>query len=325
MSSGASQQAALVRTLYRAFVREARRVAQGRALRLVAPLGVETIAKNYGRGAYLPAGSAPLGGAALQGVLFGPETQAAFQEAGVADKGEISGPEVLAVVRRAFQSSSSSSSSSAPSSSPSSSSSAGIDAALRALQALNRQRALQRTHTSTTTSVHVGTGSLTGTEVRVDLATSPVPGLPSRLQDEVRVYPFAYRVRVTNTGSRVVQLMSRHWRFEDTQGGVIEVPRGSPGVVGHTPHLDVGQTFEYVSGTQLRTPTGTMRGSFGMVVPGTGEKFEAIVGKTELIFSADAAVEKQRQDHEGGSAAAAAAGGDKAGARKGGPAEGKPA
>jgi ApaG protein len=45
------------------------------------------------------------------------------------------------------------------------------------------------------------------------------------------------------------------------------------GVIGLQPLLQPGQVFEYTSGTRLRTPTGTMHGSFFCVAE-DGEKFD---------------------------------------------------
>jgi ApaG protein len=47
-------------------------------------------------------------------------------------------------------------------------------------------------------------------------------------------------------------------------------------VVGQQPLLKPGQAFEYTSGTRLRTPTGTMHGSFFCVAE-DGEKFDTDV------------------------------------------------
>ena len=47
-------------------------------------------------------------------------------------------------------------------------------------------------------------------------------------------------------------------------------------MVGHQPLLQPGEKFEYTSGTRLRTPTGTMHGSYFCVAE-DGERFEAIV------------------------------------------------
>ena len=85
------------------------------------------------------------------------------------------------------------------------------------------------------------------------------------------LYHFAYAVSFTNTGSVPAQLISRHWIINDAQGHTEEVK--GLGVIGQQPLLQPGQAFEYTSGTRLRTPTGTMHGSYFCVAE-DGEKFE---------------------------------------------------
>ena len=67
------------------------------------------------------------------------------------------------------------------------------------------------------------------------------------------------------------QLISRHWVITDAQGLVQEV-RGL-GVVGSQPLLQPGEQFEYTSGTQLRTPQGSMVGEYFCVAE-DGHRFE---------------------------------------------------
>ena len=86
-----------------------------------------------------------------------------------------------------------------------------------------------------------------------------------------RHFLWAYRVLIENLGGETVQLLSRYWRITNAFGQVQEV-RGA-GVVGEQPELDPGQSFEYTSGTRLRTPTGTMHGSYFCVAV-DGEKFD---------------------------------------------------
>ena len=76
-------------------------------------------------------------------------------------------------------------------------------------------------------------------------------------------YVFAYKVRITNTGERPVQVISRHWIITDGDQRVQEV-RGL-GVIGRQPLLAPGETFEYTSGCPLETPVGTMRGTYHCV------------------------------------------------------------
>lgn len=94
-------------------------------------------------------------------------------------------------------------------------------------------------------------------------------------------FVFGYRVQIENQGGEVVQLISRHWRITDSEGRTMEV-RGS-GVVGKQPVLQPGESFEYVSGTPLATPSGIMVGSYSMVTTG-GEAFEVAIP----AFSLDA-------------------------------------
>lgn len=85
------------------------------------------------------------------------------------------------------------------------------------------------------------------------------------------LYSFAYTVTITNTGEVAAQLISRTWNINDANG-LHERVKGL-GVVGHQPLLQPGESFEYTSGTRLRTPTGTMHGSYFCVAE-DGEKFD---------------------------------------------------
>ncbi len=85
------------------------------------------------------------------------------------------------------------------------------------------------------------------------------------------LFVFAYAIKIRNTGSVAAQLISRTWNVNDASGNTEKV-RGL-GVVGHQPLLKPGETFEYTSGTRLRTPTGTMHGSYFCVAE-DGEKFD---------------------------------------------------
>ena len=94
-------------------------------------------------------------------------------------------------------------------------------------------------------------------------------------------YAFAYQVRITNAGTVPAQLISRHWIITDGNGKVTEVK--GLGVVGHQPLLAPGQSFEYTSGSQIGTPTGSMRGSYFCVAE-DGERFEAPIDEFALAM-----------------------------------------
>ena len=74
---------------------------------------------------------------------------------------------------------------------------------------------------------------------------------------------WTYVVEIENHGDQVVQLMSRHWIITDGLNRVQEV-RGEGGV-GEQPTLKPRDAFRYTSGSNLETPTGSMRGTYQMV------------------------------------------------------------
>ncbi|WOP15822.1 Co2+/Mg2+ efflux protein ApaG [Ottowia sp. SB7-C50] len=96
--------------------------------------------------------------------------------------------------------------------------------------------------------------------------------LPDQSDPAGGKYGFAYTITVHNTGEVPAQLISRHWLITDARGHVEEVK--GLGVVGQQPLLKPGEAFQYTSGARLRTPTGTMHGTYFCVAE-DGERFEA--------------------------------------------------
>lgn len=92
-------------------------------------------------------------------------------------------------------------------------------------------------------------------------------------------YFFAYHVRIANTGSETVQLLSREWTITDADGEVERV--SGPGVVGEQPVLRPGQQFEYTSFCPLKTSVGAMQGAYQMVTS-DGEKFDVAIAPFTL-------------------------------------------
>ena len=104
------------------------------------------------------------------------------------------------------------------------------------------------------------------------------------------LYMFAYTITITNVGNIPAQLISRTWNVNDANG-THEKIKGL-GVVGHQPFLKPGEQFEYTSGTRLRTPTGTMHGSYFCVAV-DGEKFDVDIP----MFVLDALSDSPRHLH----------------------------
>ena len=91
---------------------------------------------------------------------------------------------------------------------------------------------------------------------------------------------WSYHVRIENDGDRPVQLLARHWLIRDGRGGEQEV-RGE-GVVGETPLIPAGGSFDYVSGCPLDTPSGSMHGSYRMIAD-DGSMFDVDIPQFALL------------------------------------------
>jgi ApaG protein len=111
--------------------------------------------------------------------------------------------------------------------------------------------------------------------------------LSERSSPENGYFFWAYTIEITNRGSSQVQLKTRHWKITDANGRLQEV-RGA-GVVGETPVLEPGESFEYTSGVPLPTPSGFMTGTYGMVAA-SGEGFDVQIP----AFSLDSGAQEKR-------------------------------
>jgi ApaG protein len=108
-------------------------------------------------------------------------------------------------------------------------------------------------------------------DIRVEVIARHAPENSRPREGE---WVFQYTVRITNQSPETVQLLTRHWIIADGTGQVEEV-RG-PGVVGEQPVLAPGESFKYSSWCPLRTPTGSMRGTYRMVRQ-NGDQFDVEV------------------------------------------------
>lgn len=108
-----------------------------------------------------------------------------------------------------------------------------------------------------------------GVRVRVESRFVPQQSNPSRGR-----YVFTYTVKIENESSTTVQLRTRHWVITDASSRVEEV-RGE-GVVGEQPVLEPRQSFQYTSGCILKTPWGTMMGTYRLHRE-DGSSFDAVI------------------------------------------------
>ena len=103
---------------------------------------------------------------------------------------------------------------------------------------------------------------------------------PDRSEPGQGRWLFSYTVRVANEGDVPAQLVSRHWIITDATGEREEVV--GDGVVGQQPRLSPGEQFEYTSFCILKTPHGSMRGTYRMVRQ-DGTSFEARIAPFALV------------------------------------------
>lgn len=94
-------------------------------------------------------------------------------------------------------------------------------------------------------------------------------------------FMFAYRVNIENMTENSVQLLNRHWHIFDSNGTKREVE--GEGVVGLQPIIEPGDNHEYVSGCNLKTDMGSMKGSYEMKRIVDDRKFRVKIPEFYLI------------------------------------------
>lgn len=94
---------------------------------------------------------------------------------------------------------------------------------------------------------------------------------------------WAYHIRIENDRPHAVQLRSRRWTITDGRGQQHQVE--GEGVVGEQPMIAPGDSYDYVSGCPLATPTGSMQGSYRMI-DADGAAFDVAIPKFGLTAPA---------------------------------------
>ena len=110
-----------------------------------------------------------------------------------------------------------------------------------------------------------------GITVRVSVSFLPEQSEPAKGR-----WFWAYHIRIENEGQMAAQLMTRHWEIIDGRGGKSIVD--GDGVVGDQPVVMPGASYDYVSGCNLNTPSGSMVGTYGMVGE-DGSSFDVAIPK----------------------------------------------
>ena len=109
--------------------------------------------------------------------------------------------------------------------------------------------------------------------------------LPEQSQPAHGRWFWSYHIRIENGGETPVQLLTRHWIILDGRGNRHEVE--GDGVVGDQPVIDPGESYDYVSGCPLQTPSGSMEGSYGMI-DADGDDHDVAIPRFPLLAPATA-------------------------------------
>ena len=104
--------------------------------------------------------------------------------------------------------------------------------------------------------------------------------LDSDSKPDENIYFFSYTIKLKNFNQYKVKLLRRHWIISDSNGDVNHV-RGD-GVVGEQPVLNPGEEYEYTSGSFLKSPLGTMEGSY-IMKNSEGIEFEVMIPCFTLV------------------------------------------
>jgi ApaG protein len=114
--------------------------------------------------------------------------------------------------------------------------------------------------------------------VKVSVATAYQPEYSTPGQSH---FVFTYKIHIENNSQYTIQLMRRHWFIYDANGLTREVE--GEGVVGQQPVLEPGESHEYVSGCNLKTEMGKMKGTYLMERAVDGKQFIVNIPQFAMI------------------------------------------
>jgi ApaG protein len=114
--------------------------------------------------------------------------------------------------------------------------------------------------------------------IQVSVETTYQPDFSNPQQHH---YVFTYKVNIENKSNHTVQLLRRRWEIFDA-AETRKIVEGD-GVVGQQPILEPGETHTYVSGCNLKSGMGKMRGSFTLEKLRDGQLWEVVIPEFQLI------------------------------------------
>jgi ApaG protein len=94
-------------------------------------------------------------------------------------------------------------------------------------------------------------------------------------------HTFAYRITLENQNPFTVQLLRRQWYIFDSIGDYRQVE--GEGVVGRQPVIKPGETFQYISGCNLKSEMGKMWGHYSMIDLTNHKPFRAEIPEFQMI------------------------------------------
>ncbi|SEF97681.1 Co2+/Mg2+ efflux protein ApaG [Algoriphagus boritolerans] len=94
-------------------------------------------------------------------------------------------------------------------------------------------------------------------------------------------YVFTYKVTIENNSQHTYQLLKRKWQIFDAaeESKIVE----GNGVVGQQPIREPGDSHSYVSGCNLKSGLGKMKGSYTMEKLFDGKSIEVEVPEFQMI------------------------------------------
>lgn len=95
--------------------------------------------------------------------------------------------------------------------------------------------------------------------VKISVETYYQPDYSNPVNNE---FMFAYKITIENNNAFSVKLLRRHWYIYDSNSSIREVE--GEGVVGIQPQINPGESYQYISGCNLRTEIGKMHGTYLM-------------------------------------------------------------